>query len=276
MTRWKGIMKCYPFEESRLNKWQPPYIVQPKYDGIRCRAVYTGKSYILLSSEENIIFSVPHINKELGDLNPNVELDGELYCHGMSFEEITSITSRTVNLHPDYEQIKFYVFDVVNDSVQAERLYTISTILGIKNLNYIELSPFWICYNLDDIMKVYDNLLSMNYEGIIVRNFLTHYERKRSTYVMKFKPKKTDIYVISGIREEISKDGVPKNRLGSIICRDDYDSEFSVGSGLTDELREKLWNEQDNLIGKRILVSYQHVTSHNKVPRFPVFINIID
>jgi hypothetical protein len=95
--RWKGIMKCYPFEEKRLAKWSPPYIVQPKYDGVRCRAIPTQSGYILLSSEENVIFSVPHLNQIFNALHLNCELDGELYCHGMSFEEIVSITSRTVS-----------------------------------------------------------------------------------------------------------------------------------------------------------------------------------
>ena len=63
--RWKNIMKCYPFEEKRLAKWKPPYIVQPKFDGVRCRAIPTDTGYLLVSSEENVIFSVPHINEEL-------------------------------------------------------------------------------------------------------------------------------------------------------------------------------------------------------------------
>ena len=40
MGKRTGIMLCYPFEEKRLNKWNPPYIIQPKLDGERCRAVY--------------------------------------------------------------------------------------------------------------------------------------------------------------------------------------------------------------------------------------------
>ena len=113
--RWKGIMKCVPFEEKRLAKWEPPYICQPKYDGVRCRAVPVPSGYMLLSSEENVIFSVPHINKVLDKLKgTRLELDGELYLHGMSFEEIVSITSRTVNLHPNYKRMNFHIFDVIN------------------------------------------------------------------------------------------------------------------------------------------------------------------
>ena len=77
--RWKGIMKAYPFEEKRLAKWEPPYIVQPKYDGVRCRAVpLDNGDFLLLSSEENPIFSVPHINEALKCCAPQWELDGEL------------------------------------------------------------------------------------------------------------------------------------------------------------------------------------------------------
>jgi len=58
-----GVMLCYPFEEKRLLKWSPPYIVQPKLDGVRCRAVwaYELNSYVLLSSTQHQIVSVPHI-----------------------------------------------------------------------------------------------------------------------------------------------------------------------------------------------------------------------
>ena len=63
MSIWvkrKGIMLCYPFEEKRLNKWAPPYLVQPKLDGERMRAILdTEGKCTLLSSEENEIISSP-------------------------------------------------------------------------------------------------------------------------------------------------------------------------------------------------------------------------
>jgi len=286
--RWKNIMKCYPFEEKRLAKWQPPYIVQPKYDGVRCRAIplrvisletpvydkfgSADRGYILLSSEENVIYSVPHINISLMNLGIRAELDGELYCHGMSFDEIVSITSRTVNLHENHRAIQFHIFDVVNSEPQMKRSLIIE---NLRNLSpWLKVSPFYICENLDDIMRTFDKIIKAGYEGIIVRHFQAPYERKRSLYVMKFKPKKEDEYEIVGVQEEIDKDGNPKDTLGALVCKSGDGNLFKVGTGFTEERRAQLWDAQGILKGMKAVVKYQHLTSGKQVPRFPVFVEI--
>ena len=277
--RWKGIMKAYPFEEKRLAKWNPPYIVQPKFDGVRCRAIPIqtgpkGNEYLLLSSEENVIYSVPHINEELSALQLRAELDGELYVHGASFEEIVSITSRTVNIHPDHRRIQFHIFDIVNDQPQMRRQVLVENLRGLSH--WLPVAPFWICEDLEDVMRTYDKLIEMGYEGIIVRNVQAPYVRKRSIYVMKFKPKKEDIYEITGFIEEVSIEGIPKNSLGALICRGEDGAEFKVGTGFTREAREALWKRVETLKGASLRVSYQHLSSGKKVPRFPVFVEIVE
>lgn len=280
MYRWKNIMKCVPFEEKRLLKWEPPFIVQPKYDGIRCRAIpLENGEFMLLSSEENIIYSVPHINTELNHFMPRVEWDGELYSHGLPFEQITSITSRTVNIHPDHESIKYHIFDIAKEGIsQHSRLAElISYKYRFQESSHLELAPYWICDNLEEIMKVYDKLISMNYEGIIVRHCQAPYVRKRSTGVMKFKPKKEDEYVICGYEEERTVNGVSKGTLGSLVLSsNDGENTFSVGTGFTEEQREKLWKARERLCGKVVRIQYQHLTSGKKVPRFPVFVEVVE
>lgn len=274
--RWKGIMKCYPFEEKRLAKWAPPFIVQPKYDGVRCRAIpieSTGE-FILLSSEENVIYSVPHINKALSTLQLRAELDGELYCHKMKFEEIVSITSRTVNLHPNSPVMDFHIFDIVNPLPQMKRTVMIE---NLRNLHRsIKVAPFYVCENLDDIMKTYDSIINLGYEGIIVRHSMGAYERKRSTLVMKFKPKQEDEYEITGWQEEITISGQFKGRLGALTCNSGDGNTFNVGTGFTEGDRNSLWAIREELKGKRIKVKYQHLTTGKKVPRFPVFVEVIE
>jgi DNA ligase 1 len=275
--RWKGIMKAYPFEESRLAKWAPPYIVQPKFDGVRCRSIPIqtgpkGNEVMLLSSEENVIYSVPHINYALQGVT--AELDGELYCHGMSFEEIISITSRTVNIHPDHKKIQFHVFDIVNEEPQMKRSIIIENLRGINPL--IQVAPFWVCSSLDEVLKTYDQIINLGYEGIIVRHTQAPYIRKRSTFVMKFKPKKEDTYEIIGFVEEESKHNVPKCSLGSFILDSGDGSTFNVGSGFSADQRHSYWDHREELIGKSVRVKYQHLTSGKKVPRFPVFVEVIE
>ena len=272
----RGIMLCYPFEEKRLAKWKPPYIVQPKYDGERCRAIPLGSGkYMLLSSQENPFFSVPHIIEDLSKLNSNIELDGELYCHGMSFEDIHSRVSRTVNLHPDYGCIKFHIFDCVDECPQLLRLHSLTKIIPQEWKSLVR-APFYICNSFEDVIKTYDLLLNKGYEGIIVRHLEAPYIRKRSIYLMKFKPKKEDIYDIIGYKEEIDKDGNPKYRLGSLLCIGDDATIFSVGSGLSRDDRQILWSSRETLKGKKVKVQYQHLTSGKKVPRFPVFLEVIE
>jgi ATP-dependent DNA ligase len=270
-------MKCYPFSEDRLAKWQPPYIVQPKFDGVRCRSIPIqtgpkGNEVMLLSSEENIIYSVPHINFALQGLT--AELDGELYCHGMNFNDILSITSRTVNLHPNYKEIQFHVFDIVNDESQLKRSIIIENLRGINPL--IQVAQFWVCESLDDVMRTYDHIINLGYEGIIVRHSNAPYVKKRSTLIMKFKPKKEDTYEIVGFVEEESIHNVPKCSLGSFILNSGDGGTFNVGSGFSADQRNHYWDHREELIGKIARVKYQHLTSGKKVPRFPVFVEVIE
>ena len=268
-----GVMLCYPFEEKRLAKWDPPYIVQPKLDGVRSRAVrLPDAGYVLFSSTEEVILSVPHITKALNELPFDKELDGELYIHGATFEQINSIVSRTVNLSPDHENVKFFIFDHVDETKpQAERTNWLYSQTFKRPLVRV---PTFLENSLEGIMKKFNEFVALDYEGIIVRHALAPYKRARSTFVMKFKPKKDDWYKVVGYKEELDKHGSPKDRLGALICSGDDGTEFAVGSGLTDYHRQHYWENRDRLVGSLCHVQYQHVTPGKRVPRFPVFVSV--
>lgn len=269
MTRWKNILKAYPFEEKRLAKWTPPYIVQPKYDGDRCKAIPTPNGYLLVSSEGNPFFSVPHINAYLDKhfSGSNLIFDGELYNHEIcvegGHEAIHSIVSRQVNIHPDHRRMEFHTFDL---ELPTDQLSRILKLMNLKLKFPVIQSPFWVCDNLDSIKKVYDNLLMQGYEGIIVRHSMCQYEYKRSTHMMKFKPKRSDIYKVVGYKEEVTIDGTPKNTLGSLELSSQSGERFSVSAGLNVDERYNLWKIKEQLIGKDAMVYYQHLTN-KQVPK---------
>ena len=268
-----GCQLCYPFEEKRLAKWLPPYFVQPKLDGERCRAIVTGSRVLLLSSTEEIITSVPHLNAHLANL-PDGEYDGELYVHGWTFEEIHSVVSRSVNLHNEYYEMEFHVFDLVTPEPFMSRLIDLMS-LNVENAPNVVKVETLMTHDFEDLMKARERFVAEGYEGIIIRHSDFPYERKRSTGTMKFKPKRRDAYEIIGSIEERDKFGNPKGTLGALVCRGDDGTEFRVGSGFSAAQRESFWNNLDELVGRFLMVEYQALTPGRGCPRFPIFCEII-
>lgn len=277
----QGFMLCYPFEEKRLHKWGFPVLVQPKLDGVRCGLDFDDLGNIILrSSTQEVITSVPHINADIEELCdvasiPIPKLDGELYVHGLSFEEIYSITSRTVNLHDQFERIQFHVFDLIEPCypqyIRTDKLRDFSR--AISSYHSIKIVQTRVAFDFEQVWEHYNAYLSEGYEGIIVRDINAPYIKRRSTQIMKFKPKKDDYYTIIGMNEEIDKYGNPKGRLGSLICLGSTGDTFTVGSGLTDQVRNELWGQ--DLTGWLVHVQYQSTFSGTGVPRFPVFMELI-
>ncbi len=275
-TRRTGIMLCYPYESKRLARWgSGPYLVQPKLDGDRCRAIIdeTGVP-TLLSSEENRIQSVPHIEEQLYNMHlSNIELDGELYTHGASHQAIHGAVSRTVNIHPEFENVEYWIFDIVSEEPQHKRLMRL---LDFEESENVKVVPNNMAYSEEEIFETLSWYSKNNFEGIIVRNLNGLYVRRRSTEIMKFKPRRSDYYLIVGYEEEISIQGEPKNSLGALILKSDENQIFKVGTGsfLTRENRVGLWEEKESLIGHVAHVKYQHLTDR-QVPRFPVLVDIV-
>ena len=66
--------------------------------------------------------------------------------------------------------------------------------------------------------------------------------------------------------EEISKDGIPKGRIGSLTLSSQTGDTFSVSAGLNDQDRAHLWKHRFILQGLNATVYYQHLTN-KKIPK---------
>jgi len=286
-----GIQLAEPFSERRLfnqgrfrTRWTPPYLIQPKLNGERCRAIVSHPRCLLLSSTEEIISSLPHINEAMLAL-PDGEYDGELYTHGWTFSEIHSVISTTTHLHPKYQSLNYHIFDVVQEGVsQIERL---TFLKELPLHDSLKLVPVTVVTSLKSIMSIYDSYIADGYEGFILRQIDSLYVRKRSSLMMKFKPKKTDTYKLVSVNEAISESGTHKNMVGSFWCIDDMGTRFKVGAGkLSHQKRKDLWeNYIDNVIeegstikalhGASLLVEYQCLSDKGKSPHFSRAVKII-
>jgi len=278
-----GIQLCYPYEERRLQNagrfaltWHPPYLVQPKLDGDRCRMIVENGRCLLLSSSEDIIPAVPHINKA-GTVLPNGEYDGELYVHGLSHSEIHSIVSRETNIHPDHERMQYHIFDIISLDPQHERIRQLNA-LTIPTGSPIRKVQTLVAFSHSELMTQYEFFISKGYEGFVVRHMDAHYLRARTPALMKFKPKQKDHYRITGIYEAISEDGQPLGMIGGFNCIDDMGSLFSVGAGkLSHFERKALWEDwvPDYHCKLFLEIEYQTMSDKNKVPLFSRAVRIL-
>lgn len=182
-------------------------------------------------------------------------------------------------MHEDFESIQYHVFDIVDESSpQLKRSFKLAELFDKykSKWKYIQFVPVHLAQTEEEIFKHLDFYYSQDYEGIIVRAPNASYVRKRSVWMMKFKPRQMDHYRITGTTEELSQYGIPKDTLGALICEKDGQT-FRVGSGsfLTQESRKLLWNSREQLVGQYAEVQYQHITPGRGVPRHGVLMNII-
>lgn len=267
----KGIMLCYPLEEKRFNKWGNMGIMGRKLNGERCRVIINNDRKVTMkSSEDNTIPYMTHIAESVIKMGlKNIELDGELYLHGMPRQKIHSIVSRKVNKHPESELIEFHCFDIINQYNQTERL---QQLIKLPFNNVIKLVQPQIVTSMKEIEYYLNEYIEEGYEGFVLKNMNALYKRKRATSWMKFKPKYKDEYTIIGSEEERDLSGKLKGTLGALIVQKD-NTIFNVGTGFKRKQRELLWEMRETLPGKICVVGYHELTLDGK-PVPGVFVDI--
>ena len=281
-----GVMLCQPIDLARVNTFKR-IIIQPKLDGVRCRAIYTRDGIKLFSStmrELNLPYIVKDIEHTFGPVSESrlgMFIDGELYIHGEEFEKITSIVSRTVNMSSTC--VEYHIFDMVAQNegpsiAPYTPLWKRLEILESFHLSeeHLRSVATVICdRDFQEHISTFANVFQNNgYEGIVVKDADSMYIPRKDIHWMKYKPSRSDTYLIVGAIEEINKNGFPKDRLGALVVKDSDGKTFKVGSGLTEEQRIELWRDAEKVVGRKVKVKYFGLTA-NGIPRHPVFVEVL-
>ena len=117
--------------------------------------------------------------------------------------------------------------------------------------------------------------LKKGFEGLMIKPNDNYYESKRSHAWLKIKPFIEVTLKIIDIQEGTGKHA---GKLGAFNVEGSDDGKFfslSVGSGLTDDEREKYWASKDKLLGRLIEIRADAITQsiegENFSLRFPRF-----
>ena len=247
-----------------------PAYISVKYDGLRC----LGSSKGLVSRQGKQFKSIPHIESAVKSIvkDTGITLDGELYVHSESFQEICSAIKRDTPSDKS-SLIQYHVYDMISDEDYEVRLQKLKKML-IGYRGTIELVDSTEIQGPQEIEKYWEKFTKEGYEGAMIRNKKGGYEiNKRSYNLQKFK-KFIDMEFI--VINASQNKGKLRNTC-SFTLKTKEGNEFSAMPEGSQEHREQLWQDwKDGTIkegDKATIKFFSWSTSKNKVPRFPILRN---
>ncbi len=235
-----------------------------KLDGLRARW-HDGK---LVSRSMKEFPTPPEILKIVKKLIGNLPVDGELYGGVGTLQKTSSVVRST---HSEYMNwlghVKYHIFDVVNTDLNyADRM---TKYLGDYDMqdedSFIQIVPCFKIKSKEDVVKQADKVFKLGEEGIMLRDPDSPYVFGRTNKLLKVK-EMTDLE--AEVIEHIEGEGRNEKRLGALRCKMPSGRTFKVGSGFTDEQREK-----PPPIGSMVTVKFTRYTD-DQLPFQPIFMHV--
>ena len=245
-------------------------LVEYKYDGVRVIAIVKKGKATLYSRNGKIFHNFVHIENALSkpEYN-NIVFDGEIMSN--DFQALMKQVYRKSGAKT--EDAYLALFDILTLKEFNEgksKLNSFERKQELKKLsktfvNEIKLVEYEII-NFDDeegqekFLEMNKEALDKGFEGLMIKPSENYYECKRSHAWLKIKPFIEVTLKVLDIQEGTGKH---EGKLGAFSVEGEDGGKFfslSVGSGLTDDQREKYWAAKDELIGRLIEVRADAIT----------------
>ena len=265
---------------------------QWKLNGNRCKIdIDTGKMY---SSSRKEITHLPEIGQRVATAcqsllfrsnYPYKFVDGELYCHGMSFNAIQTLVRRvsgdtkikkgdeidTPEKFKEYkDRLQFYMFDIESPENSEDRIKLLDGI--VPNEKLVVVPTYWDkASKFDEYLQKF---IALGYEGVMLRLKGYPYESKRSLGIFKWKAFIDAEFKVVGF----SPEKFDPNKLGAVILELDSDPNetFEATPKKTDAWKADVWANQKEYIGQWAKVKYQNRDDKSNKPIFPVMLDFRD
>lgn len=276
------------------NKITGKKILQPKLDGVRVITVVNmeNRTVIQYTRNGNILTNFSHITdaieKNIDLIGRSVVLDGEMIS--TSFQALMTQVHRKDNVQANDASLMLFDIlplnefnkgrSVLNQKHRSELLKSFEPVFKeIGNISVISSKEVDLDTFVGELeFKEYnEEMIEKGFEGIMIKSPDAKYECKRTTSWLKIKP-----FITVDLKVVALEEGTGKNegKLGALICEGDDNGKFisvNVGSGLTDELREDIWNNQKDTIGQIVEIKADCITKNQDSEsvyslRFPRFL----
>ena len=260
---------CKPYKQSiNVQNW----LAEPKLDGNRGIVIIENGVAISISRHNKPMYNTENIKTHLLQSGLNdVVLDGE-FCISSTTDSWSQTTSilRTQTKHSNIDNLNFWVFDILplqdwkNHSCQHNLAKRKNNLLSLIDIPFITIVKAEIVSDSPlDLLKKFTNL---GFEGVVFKKPTSLYTYKRSSDWLKLKAITTAEYPIVNV---LRGKGKYSKTTGSILISVNGVI-VGVGTGMTDDDRNLIWSERDELVGTYLEVSYQTKSKDGSLI-FPVF-----
>jgi DNA ligase-1 len=222
-----------------------------------------GKVYTTLHHFDTILLSILSI----GEI-----VDGEVYVHGMTFQQIVRLLKKW---RPETADLELHLYDKADIHMDYQnRLKWLETNLNAGSP--IVLVETNIALTENDVYNYHDTFVQEGYEGVIVRNKRGTYKfRHRSKDLQKYKEFIDEEFIIVGGKAATGA------HEGCVVFECEYTmtdgtkDTFDVTPKATLKSRRQMLKDLDKYIGKELTVRYQE-KSEDGAPIFPVGVVVRD
>lgn len=262
--------------------------IEYKYDGVRVIAIVQNGNATLYSRNGKVLSNFPHIEEALSDKKfNNLVFDGEVMSE--NFQALMKQVHRKEGAQTQdsylalFDMLTLDEFNAGITQVVAKDRRTRLTVLRplfddrirVVDATLIDLDTD---AGKSQFQAMNEEAIDNGYEGLMIKPANAIYECKRSHAWLKIKPFIEVTLTVVAVEEGTGKN---KGNLGALVVEGSDDGRFfhlNVGSGLTDELREQIWANQDAVIGQLVEVRADAVTISQdsnafslRFPRFKTF-----
>lgn len=260
------------------------FYITLKMDGIRCLCVKRGEDIRFYSRQGYRIYGLVELESEVRCIPiRDFVLDGEILVFGgfgMDSKDAYKATTKIVRKDGIKTNVDYHVFDFIDiddfdernsRSEYKVRRYILNKIKNENQTNHIQIVPvLYEGYDTNEIIRNLDIVRFNHQEGVMINLADEPYQFTRTNALLKVKIMNDCDLRIIGVQEGSGKF---KGTLGALVV--DYKgNQVGVGSGLSDDLRELIWNNPSEYVGRVVTVQYFEETEAKdgkKSIRFPVF-----
>jgi len=263
-------MLAKTYQDGPSCQYSPGMMVQPKLNGIRL--MYLNEQFVSrgMGLEQGKVLDIRrliHIRPLLLRF-PNIVLDGELYRHGMSLQQINSRARvASTDAHPDEIALEYHVFDYVSRMPFAERfIHLVQLFRDLPPNGKLRLVPTYLTRSEQEANRHYAQFLSEGYEGMMLRRPDSPYAlsdtcSRKDLRVADLLKRKVWIEVETVIRGVESGEGKHANTMSKFVLQWG-DKVFRCSSGPSDAERELYIQLGTKLHGCKCRIEYRELTEY--------------